>query len=406
MGTLSKPYADFSALRYGVYLQPLLRRAEAGDTTAATAIGFIPTPEATRALVAMLEHRDPALSRGAAKTLIGRLPDPALDGTLGPRGPFLKDMRSVRAYLIDASWRGEFAPDVRAAALKLLAANETEGIQLGAFMLEAVGTPDAAPALSAALTRAIEKTPTLPLETSVYPRPRGSVQELIRAAEILIRRGYAPAEPGDTAGGMALWLVAFGKGARPTNWQEHVSTALGHPIPYVRELALNQLSADVSAEFVPAVRANLESTDPDVLIAACNLVNRAKLNGLHSEVSNALRKGKEDWVLNSCGNALYQLGARFERVDILASRLAEPDMTVKIFQTLLGVFDSDGYSGCCQTVDGNTFSSRWKSFLAAHRGDIESDRKISFDEPDVTPDLLLPGLTIRRPGKPDWPAKR
>ena len=228
----------------------------------------------------------------------------------------------------------------------------------------------------------------------------------MRAAEILVRRGYAPAEPGDTAGSMAMWLIGFGNGARPARWQEHMLNALVHPIPYVREIAMDQLSADVSTEFIPAIRTNSASTDPDVVIAACGLARRAKLKVLLSEVTAAFQKAKEHWALNICGNTLYELGARFERMDILASRLAEPDMTVKVFKTLLGVFDSNGYSGCCQVGDPTALSARWKSFIAAHRGDIEAGRDISFDEPDVTPDLLLPGFTIHRPGKPDWPAKK
>jgi hypothetical protein len=129
MGRLSTPFADFSTLRYQVYLSPLLRRAEAADTMAVGAIGSIPTPEATKALVELLRHSNPAVTRAAARTLSARLPDPALDGALAPRSPFDNEMRDPRRYLINASWRPEFAGDVRGAADRLLAAQTTEDIR-------------------------------------------------------------------------------------------------------------------------------------------------------------------------------------------------------------------------------------------------------------------------------------
>ena len=406
MGRLSSPYADFSALRYGVYLQPLLRRAQEGDTTAARAIGSIPTPEATKALVAMLEGADVAMARVVAGTLNARLPDPELDGTLERRSPFANDMKSARQYLIEASWRDEFAPDVRAAASRFLTSNESEDVVIGAFMLEAVGGPQAEPVLAAALTRAIEKTLTLPFESSGYPRPRGSVQELMRAADILVRRGYAPGDSADTPGNVALWLVAFGQGARPARWQESVSRALAHPIPYIRELAMDRMPPDVSANFAPAIRANLDSTDLDVQIAACNLAGRGMLSAIRGAVSETFRKAKETWTLRTCGNALYALNARFERADILASRLTEPDVAEEVFSSLLGLFETDGYSSCCLLDEATALAPRWKSFIAAHRADIEAGREISLDEPDVTRDLVPAGVTLHRTGKPDWPVQR
>jgi hypothetical protein len=272
-------------------------------------------------------------------------------------------------------------------------------------MLEAVGGPESAPALSAALTRAIENTLTLPLETDVYPRPRGSAQELMRAADILVRRGYAPNTPGETPGGMALWLVAFGNGARPTGWQENVSRALAHRIPYIREVAIERLPTDVIPAFLPAIRANLASTNADVQIAACDLVYRTKLNAVHAEVSNTLGTAKEEWAVRSCGNALYAIGANFERLDTLAVRLSEPDMTDMMLDMLLDLFDSNGSTGCCKTDQGSALSTRWRAFLAARRADIEAGRSISLDDPSIPVDLLPPGITLHRSGKPDWPPK-
>src|SRR5262249_11519449 len=150
------------------------------------AIGEIPLPEATQALVELLNDSDPEIARQAAITQTQRLP-PALDGALGTLG----GLGSDRA-LASASWRTDFAVQTRAPARTLVGWSETLDVRTGAFMIAAVGEPEDAPTLSDALTRAIEKARTLPLETDIYPRPRGAARELIRAAEGLIGRGYLP----------------------------------------------------------------------------------------------------------------------------------------------------------------------------------------------------------------------
>src|SRR5262249_11945227 len=150
-------------------------------------------------------------------------------------------LQDPRRYLRDASWRSEFAPSVRAAARRLLNSPDAQDVVQGAFMIEAVGETSDAASLSTALTEGLLKTVALPLERDVYPRPRGAMQELMRAAAMLTIRGAAlPArleEPGD----LALWLVAFGQGARPDGWRERFEAVLSHPIPYLREMALTRL---------------------------------------------------------------------------------------------------------------------------------------------------------------------
>jgi hypothetical protein len=405
MGRLSTPFADFSTLRYQVYLSPLLRRAEAADMTPVGAIGSIPTPEATKALVGLLKHANPMVARAAARTLSARLPDPALDGSLAPRSPFDNEMRDPRSYLINASWRPEFAGDVRAAADRLLSAENTEDLQLGAFMLQAVGVPGDGASLAVTLTRAIENTLTLPFETSGYPRPRGSVRELLRAADSLVGRGYSPVTPGDTPGGIALWLVSIGHGSRPARWEDDVARALAHPIPYIRELAMDRLSSDVPATLLTGIGRNLESASPDVQIAACSLIDRTNLASLRPQVTEALRNATEEWALRQCGETLWKLGAKFERVEILASRLTEPAVADLVLDHLLSLLDYGGAATirAVPAEAAQALSGRWRVFLTSRRADIEADRKISLDAADVTPDLVPVGMKLHRTGKPQWP---
>src|SRR5262245_37131188 len=73
-GNLSPPYPDFSVLRYGIYLRPLLRRARAGNIRAIEGIGVIPAPDATRALIDLTPDLRPEVVRRAAGALTWRLP--------------------------------------------------------------------------------------------------------------------------------------------------------------------------------------------------------------------------------------------------------------------------------------------------------------------------------------------
>jgi hypothetical protein len=402
-----KPFQDFSTLRYRIYLPSLLRLATAGNTTALIGLGAIPAPEATRALIDLMGHADPAVARVSVKTLAMRLPDPALDGALGPRSPFFDDLQEPRRYLRNASWRSEFAPDVRAAARRLLNSPDVQDVVQGAFMIEAVGEKADAGSLSRALTVSLRKTRTLPFQSGFYPRPRGAMQELLRAAEALVIRGYTPPARPEEPGDLALWLVAVGRGARPNGWQARFAAIDTHPIPYLRELALTRLPADAPARLFAAVGPALRSADIDLKIAACEVVRRAKLVRYHEAVAAIVRtaKAKDTALLGFSSNALYAIGGRVQLLQIMASRLTEPDVSTDALSNLFTVFEgTTGSGGGFAAPDEiRMVSARWRAFIAAHRSALEAGQRFSLEDPAVTADLVPRGWKLYRSGKPPWP---
>lgn len=74
MGRLQPRFQDLSALHYAVYLPFLVRLVEDRDTRALSAIGAIPSPDATRALIGLLKHSDKQLAYEASRALAMRLP--------------------------------------------------------------------------------------------------------------------------------------------------------------------------------------------------------------------------------------------------------------------------------------------------------------------------------------------
>jgi hypothetical protein len=243
---------------------PRSPRAQKGSSDALGAIGEIPSEDATRALVKLLSHADPAVARNAVHALAMRLPDPALRGALGPRNPFENTMSEQRKYLSRF-----YVADLDDAVRHVLVSPEVADVQAGAFMLTAVGTSADGPELAAALTAALEKTRTTPRETNVYPTPRGAVMELLRAATILVARGWSPPAP-KTPGEVALWLQGLANAAapRPAGWEAELGKALSHPIPYVQKLALERVPTPVSPAFVPKIEAALASPDVDTQLTS------------------------------------------------------------------------------------------------------------------------------------------
>ena len=386
-GKISPPYQDFSVMRYGIYLPPLLRRIRAGNIAAIDGIQVIPTPDATRALIDLTQDLRPEVVRRAAGALTWRLPA-ALGGTLGTLGGF-----GSYPALAAASWRPEFGPDARATARKLLTWQDEWDIRAGAFTIAAVGEVDDAPAVSAALSSNVSR--------------RGVMQELTRAAEGLVGGGYVPPPPkDDSVGDMTIWLVALGRGARPSGWEDVAGHALNHAVSYVREAALNRIPVPVPESLIPVIRKTFDSGDPNEQGAACRFAIRSKLAELRGGAMEVFEKSTNTMTLNDAANAVAVLGTREEYVAALVDRLADPRVTFQILGRLQDLFEGTSGSGGSTTISAPAalaLSTRWKTFVAQHRADIESGRKISLDDVSVQTDLVPPGWTIRRTGRPDWP---
>ncbi|HZY85109.1 MAG TPA: WD40 repeat domain-containing protein, partial [Gemmataceae bacterium] len=73
-GERQAPYADFTTLAYPVYLSLLAPRAAKGDEHALVALEHMPTPEATEALLRLLDHKDAKVARRALQAINLRLP--------------------------------------------------------------------------------------------------------------------------------------------------------------------------------------------------------------------------------------------------------------------------------------------------------------------------------------------
>jgi hypothetical protein len=128
---------------------------------------------------------------------------------------------------------------------------------------------------------------------------------------------------------------------------------------YLRELALTRLPLAIPARLYDAVGPALESADIDLQVAACDVVRRAML----------------------VSDALSHLFTVFEGVAGWGGGFKVPE-------------------------EVGIVSAQWRTFIAAHRSELESGTRFSLEDPAVTADLVPRGWTLNRVGKPAWPPGR
>lgn len=406
-GDVAIDYQDFQAIRYDVYVQPLVEHITHGHPAAFDALAQIPTKVATRALIDFLATSDPQLLRAAAQALSLRLPDPALTGGLGSRNPFENTMSDQRRYLSQQAWDPAFADPVREAGRRmLLAGNVVDEID-GAFMLEALGMPADGAELTKALDRAIDRTTREPVEEFAYPPPHGACMELMRAAKILIARGMKPAAVPSTPGQIAVWLEAVKAGARPTGWEAQLARAVEHPIAYVRDLALDHAPSPLPAQVERLIKTRLADANVDVVVAAARVAERDKLQVLRPDVLAALTKPAVAGLrLDIVYTAAYALGARLDGALALVTIMeTDPKRFGDAFGELLQLLDAFGSSRSGEAVPAvqKTVSAAWRTLVMAKRGDIAASTKIALTDPAVTPALFPPGWTVGRLSGTQYP---
>jgi hypothetical protein len=399
-GQKSLPHADFNTLCYPVYLPFLLPRAQAKDEKALEAIRWIPSPEATTGLIKLLEINDREFVKNVSRALTLRMPDPELTDVLPSRDFLGVEFKEVRQRLVRLAWSDKFAEAVRPYACRFLQDDDREFVTIGAIMLECVGTAADMPSLRAAYDRAIAATLGAPAEKDVYPRPRGLCSELDRVAKALGLRKVQPTATPQTPGEIGMYLAAVKNSEqfRPPNWKEKYREWLHHPIPYVRELTLKNIPEPVPSDLRVDIANVFDTGDPDVLIAACQLVERNKLLECRAAVIAALRSANDEWLLQFAAEAATAVGANLEKTEVLVSRLGEKNMKLgnRILSELASTVIDRRYTYDSERVekaDQNRLKKRWLEFIQRNRDAIQANKKFKPKDRAVSADLF-PGFTF------------
>ena len=311
-GERSQNYADFTCLCQPIYLPPLLQRAAKGNHDALEGICRIETPTATAALMGLATNSDPKLALAAAQTLTLRLPDPALDSTNG-FGGFAPFTKQVRRELVKNSWDSNLTSQVRSLATNLLARPDSDETSAGAFMLKAVGTTNEAPAVVAAMDRALDSlvNPRRDPKDDILDLPQ-PLRELINAMNVLHGKGYTLQE--GALNGEAQILLYFNwlgdqPGPRSDQWLEMVK-AFGPNSRYPTRMAvLNSIPKPLPGNCVEFVKSRLADDDLGVCRTACSIAGMSGNKVFLQPLLDIVATEQQEWLLREATDAANKLGA-------------------------------------------------------------------------------------------------
>jgi len=409
-GQRAQNYADFTALCQPIYLGPLLQRAMNGDFNALEGICWIASPDATAALIGLATNTNSKLALDAAQTLTMRLPDPALENTNGFGGfpPFTKESRR---QLVKHSWDAKFAPAVRSLATNYLARSETAEIAAGAFMIQAVGTTNEAPAVRTALDRVLDPLvrPRRDPKDDILDQPEG-VRELLDAMDVLRSRGYTLSE--DQLSGQGAFLLYFTWLAhqpppRPERWLELLNV-FGENCRFpTRVAALSSIPEPVPADCLAFVKARLADDDLGVVRAACTVAGKSGNKIFLKPLLEIIATEQHEWLLREATDAANKLGAGFDLLDTWADRLTEEHLHGLALDSLQTVIEGlpGSSSGRTDLTRGERIELRdqWKAFLAKHADEIRGGKKFKVGDPALTPALFGRARTWQLPDGKFWP---
>lgn len=411
-GEKSPDFADFRCLRYAVYLNPLSTRARAGDLRALEGVAHIATPEATEVLIELANSPDAALSLAAARHLNGRLPDPEFLGKLPARGPFNIYNSGIRKKLSAASWDAKFAGPIRALGRKFLARPEPDAINCGAFMIEAVGTAEDAPAVFQALNRAMEMpvvfTPRRDPKDNVLDLP-APLPELLRASDLLHAGGIDSRARLSGDGEVLAYFSAWKKTTtdRPEEWL-HLIDVHGKDAPYpVRQVALQSIPTPLPESCLKFVRRGLSDKDPGVCMTACTMAGASGRKEFLKPLLEILATENEPWTLRAASNSALELGGGYELLLTWSDRLGDEQLfslALDGLQTVL-VGLPGGHSGRTDLTRTERLGLRdaWKKFLAVHEKELRDGKKYNYSDPVVTPELFGRARSWRLADGSEWP---
>jgi hypothetical protein len=395
----AKPFADFSALQYTVYLPILLPDAQKGDEDALEGIGSIPTPEATKALVGLLGHPEEAFRLQAAQALSLRLPDPRIERTVAVRG-ILSDPLATRRRLVEKTWRSEFAPEVLAKGREFLVQENRKLQKCGALIMRCFGGK----ADLGFVVRALDTVAVRPADPPRWPSiqfpPYDPCSEFVRALGFLYENGARPSATPATPGEAIAFVVALQclDDFRPEGWQATCERLLTHPNAHVRKATIERLPGPPSDAVTALLPKLLNDPELSVAIYACRYVGEFNVEAVRRHVLRIVAATKDKWRLRAACRAAYRSGARLEMLRTLASRLEEEGKAGRDCHGWLIHYTINYMSMTSKdtmpTGAGKGLKASWTRFLADHAEAIREGRWFEVGAPELTPDLLAPGQEL------------
>lgn len=402
LGQQRPPYADFTRLRYPVYLEHLRGMVLSdGPLELLGGIGAIPAAQATQALIELAQSPRPELAARALEELVGRLPLP-LDGN-GATQAIVTPRDASRQFLSRRAWQPRFTAALLPMALRLLHSRDAAQQDIGSEIVAAIGTKDDYPQVLKALDAALEQSESAGAPRH-FPHPRTAHSSLLRVVETLIQRGAEPSLAPATPGAIAAYLVKWGPSEEhPDDYGRLAARWMRHRIPYVRELAVERTRAPLPTAMQGALPSLLKSGELSLQVRACGAVAAIKDPRFAADVMDLAKRARDEWLLRAVEAAALGSAVRRDVVmGLWAERIGEVEMTMHMFNHLRGLIDNSGGSGFNSVPDAAEAArlrTVWSAFVREHASAIRDGKVFSLDGPEVTTALMPRGVTLSRPNR-------
>ncbi len=405
-GKRHKPFADWSGLRYDVYLKPLLKRVRSHPQRYLDGISVIPTAEATLTLVKLTAGSSGEFRLRAANLLVRRINN-QYQGAL-------KFPSSQEGYAATFAAQAE-SPDlrgtVRALGKELIQDTDRSTVAAGARLLQHVAQLEDAAAILDALDKALEITVSPrtgeranPLN---FPSP---VMELLNTANALCQRGY---QPENNLSGSARFLIYFHHlslthpDPMPDNWLKILDT-FGRDSSYaIRERALASIPSSVPDNCVKYVQRAFEDPDAGVLFTACKLATSSKRREFFKPLLEVLQTTHQRWIVQQAADGACALNGQYEASLICANRLPEDGFLSLSLDVLARNIDGigGGHSGRTDLSRGERLAIRdaWRQFLTANAAELKSGKRFHYQDPAVSRALFGRSRAWQLPDGSFWP---
>jgi len=404
MGGRAGSFGDMAALIQRIYLPILLEFIEQGRHECLTAIGAMPYPKATAALIALTKNDEPKVREMAIKELLSRLPHASL---------FAKRRR----WLAERAWRDTHRKPALELGWQLLGNQQRESQLQGSTILSACGLAEDMPRYLEIFDQTIEHYRNDPVEQDSYLRPAQACNSLLGTGDELLERGAAPPATADSPaeGLIMLKAMARDESFRPDGWQKTVASLLQHPIPFVRAVTLDMIPSAEAHRFEDLLIRLLNDKNTPVQAAACHVAAKLELPAAAEPLLKVLQNATNTWLIGDAYDAATKCGVTPDRVtEICIQRLGEParqladssELQRKLFGLLLNILDRKNGGGGESQVDWSAtkkLQPRWQKLLESNRPHIAAGGRLTIGKPPVTHELFPHGYHLRLDDGSQWP---
>lgn len=402
-GRSGRAFADFELVRYPVYLPMMKELAAKGDLRGLDAIGAMAFPDATGALLELMKDKNGAVAAKSCDQLLRRAPR-VYDG-----------QPSRGSYLYERSWTNELKKSATAAAWNLLAADDREAICRGARLVQLCGTKDDLPALVKVMDRVLVRFKNDAVEQNDYLRPMTASESLANASRELLKRGAQPPSEATTSGQAVSWLIALGTDEkfRPDGWRNTARALAKHEIPFVRDVAIQNLPLPLDDATVPVVAAAINDRFAPVQGAACDLAGKSKLKDFGPPLIDVLKRTDNDWVMRAAFSAAAQCGVdNDQRMELCIHRMRpnNHDWSMLLLGMVIDASVENHNGSGWQTLDNWArilpgIQAAWLDFIGAHRRELRAGKRFPVAAPPLAKAMFPPGFRMGDGASALWTEK-